>query len=148
MDNFFRELLMVRTSTTGLLGRSFAIIKKKLAEFLIAKYCARKCSVIKYGALETVRPGNICYGLEKNNSWINNSNMIEKLKSVIRCIPVHWNRPSKVKTGGSFLQENEKAGIEGVLRNEYGDCIFAFSVFDQARSNNEAEAMTVKIGVE
>ncbi|XP_060178282.1 uncharacterized protein LOC132608243 [Lycium barbarum] len=63
-----------------------------------------------------------------------------------------WNKPQagsiKINTDGSFDKRNGKAGIGGVVRNENGDFIFAFSIPVQARSSNQAEAIAARFGVD
>ncbi|KAH0689330.1 hypothetical protein KY289_016688 [Solanum tuberosum] len=55
---------------------------------------------------------------------------------------------NKLNTDGSFIHSTEKAGIGGILRDEEGDIIFAFSIPVQSNSSNMAEALAAKFGLD
>ncbi|XP_059315721.1 uncharacterized protein LOC132066424 [Lycium ferocissimum] len=82
--------------------------------------------------------------------WSNMCDYIERLKPVVKCLTVCWNKPDegklKLNTDGSFIRSNNKAGISGVLRNDQDDFIMAFSVFVDCFSSNHAEAMAANYG--
>ncbi|XP_075080244.1 uncharacterized protein LOC142165771 [Nicotiana tabacum] len=65
---------------------------------------------------------------------------------------VSWQKPAagrfKVNTDRSFLGNNSRAGIRGVMRNELGDLVMAFSIPIQFNNNNQAEAQAAKYGVD
>ncbi|XP_060211762.1 uncharacterized protein LOC132639326 [Lycium barbarum] len=82
--------------------------------------------------------------------WSNMCDYIERLKPVVKCLTVCWNKPDegklKLNTDGSFIRSNNKAGISGVLRNDQDDFIMAFSLFVDCFSSNHAEAMAANYG--
>nr|XP_033515645.1 uncharacterized protein LOC117280089 isoform X2 [Nicotiana tomentosiformis] len=70
--------------------------------------------------------------------------MVERLKAVVIWRQVNWIKPLpdmvKVNTDGSYVMETGRASIGGVVRNENGDLIMAFSIPIQSKSNNLGEA--------
>ncbi|XP_059292008.1 uncharacterized protein LOC132045445 [Lycium ferocissimum] len=84
-------------------------------------------------------------------NWCNCCDMIEKLSPVVKCIPVCWRKPEmgwfKLNTDGSFVDITNSAGIGGILRNEEGDLIMAFSISVDCESHNIAEALAAEHGI-
>ncbi|XP_070041366.1 uncharacterized protein [Nicotiana tomentosiformis] len=54
----------------------------------------------------------------------------------------------KINSDGSFIRTSRKAGIGGIARDNSGDFVFAFSIPIQANSSSQAEATTVRFGIE
>ncbi|KAH0644413.1 hypothetical protein KY284_032297 [Solanum tuberosum] len=78
--------------------------------------------------------------------WVQICTRIERYKPIVRWRQVVWTKPAtgriKFNTDGSYMQESiSRAGIGGVLRDDTGHLIMAFSVATQCKSNNQAEAM-------
>ncbi|XP_075111356.1 uncharacterized protein LOC142181751 [Nicotiana tabacum] len=57
-------------------------------------------------------------------------------------------RKLKINTDGSFDKQSGKAGIRGVLTNDKGEFIMAFSIPIICGSNNVAELRAIKFGCE
>lgn len=53
-----------------------------------------------------------------------------------------------MNTDGSFIMGTGSAGIVGVVRDEQGDLLMAFSIPVQSNSNNMTEALAAKKGVQ
>ncbi|XP_075084882.1 uncharacterized protein LOC142168120 [Nicotiana tabacum] len=53
----------------------------------------------------------------------------------------------KVNTDGSYFKETRRAGIGGIVRDQQGELIMAFSLFVKGKTNNIAEAMSTKMGI-
>lgn len=87
-----------------------------------------------------------------DESWANICNKVEKLRPIVRSATVCWKKPDsrrlKLNTDGSFDKNTNMAGIGGVVRNDRGDFIMAYFVPVHSQSNNQAEALAVKFGVE
>ncbi|XP_075076789.1 uncharacterized protein LOC142163404 [Nicotiana tabacum] len=64
---------------------------------------------------------------------------------------VRWLNPDrgwvKLNTDGSFLQREVKAGVGGVVRDEYGDIIMEFSTPAATQNHNVAEAQAALCGL-
>ncbi|XP_019260136.1 PREDICTED: uncharacterized protein LOC109238156 [Nicotiana attenuata] len=90
--------------------------------------------------------------LDTNGTWDNLCKLVEKLKLVVVCTPIHWNKPApgwiKINIDGSFIKASRKAGIGGIVRDSNGDFIFAFSIPIQANSSSKTEVIAVRFGVE
>lgn len=84
--------------------------------------------------------------------WCKLCEDIEKLKHVQRIIPIIWSLPEqgtfKVNTDGSYMENKGKAGIGGIIRNEVGDFIAAFSIPVHCSSNNMTEAFAARAGIQ
>lgn len=78
-------------------------------------------------------------------NWQHMCDIIEKLRPIVIWRQVAWSKPSdgrlKVNTDGSFFSGNGNTGIGGIIRNEAGDLLMAFSIPIQCNSNNQAEAL-------
>ncbi|XP_060202996.1 uncharacterized protein LOC132631439 [Lycium barbarum] len=76
---------------------------------------------------------------------------LERLTQSVKCTIVCWIKPNigmlKLNTDGSFFKDSNKAGIEGILRNEEGKMIMAYCMSVYCSSNNKAEALAVEYGV-
>lgn len=85
-------------------------------------------------------------------SWPQFCQTLERLRPVVICKQVQWIKPLegrfKLNTDGSFMGTNARAGIGGVVRNDSGNLIMAFSIPVQCHSNNQAEAIAAKYGVD
>ncbi|KAM3362308.1 putative protein isoform X2 [Capsicum galapagoense] len=53
----------------------------------------------------------------------------------------------KINSDGSYICENGRAGIGGLVRNSHGDLLMAFSIPIYSNSSNMAEAMATEFGV-
>ncbi|XP_060202921.1 uncharacterized protein LOC132631356 [Lycium barbarum] len=53
----------------------------------------------------------------------------------------------KLNTDGSFCSATDRAGIGGILRNDKGDFIMAFSYSVDCETNNHAEALAAEFGI-
>ncbi|KAF5470444.1 hypothetical protein F2P56_010958 [Juglans regia] len=69
-----------------------------------------------------------------------------------RCKTITWNRPStgwvKLKTDGSSLGNPGASRIGGIIRNNHGKLIHAFSSFIGIGSNNRAELLSLLHGLQ
>ncbi|KAF5454807.1 hypothetical protein F2P56_024444, partial [Juglans regia] len=69
-----------------------------------------------------------------------------------RCKTITWNRPSagwvKLNTDGSSLGNPGASGIGGIIRNNHGNLIHAFSSFIGIGSNNRAELLALLHGIQ
>nr|XP_009765572.1 PREDICTED: uncharacterized protein LOC104217121 [Nicotiana sylvestris] len=65
---------------------------------------------------------------------------------------VIWEKPPtgrvKINTDGSFRKESGKAGLGGIVRDDKGDLIIAFSLTIRGSSNNCTEVMAAKLGLQ
>ncbi|XP_075086341.1 uncharacterized protein LOC142169044 [Nicotiana tabacum] len=90
--------------------------------------------------------------IDTNGTWSNLCTLMEKLKPAVVCTPVRWIKPAlgwiKINSDGSFIRTSRKAGIGGIARDNSGDFVFAFSIPIQANSSSQAEATTVRFGIE
>jgi len=63
-----------------------------------------------------------------------------KLYPIPRITIVLWNKPGigtfKLNTNDSFLKANNMAGMGGILRNDDGDIVMAYSIPTRCSSNN------------
>ncbi|XP_060192177.1 uncharacterized protein LOC132621786 isoform X2 [Lycium barbarum] len=84
-------------------------------------------------------------------TWLNYCEKIEKLIPVLKVVSVCWARPPnewmKLNTDGSFCSATDRAGIGGILRNDKGDFIMAFSYSVDCETNNHAEALAAEFGI-
>lgn len=53
-----------------------------------------------------------------------------------------------MNTDGSYMEGKSKAGIGGILRNAAGDFIAVFSIPVHCSSNNMAEALAARAGIQ
>ncbi|KAM3344484.1 hypothetical protein P3S68_024193 [Capsicum galapagoense] len=53
----------------------------------------------------------------------------------------------KINSDGSYIRENERARIGGLVRNSHGDLVMEFSIPIYSNSSNMAEAMATEFGV-
>ncbi|PHT59258.1 hypothetical protein CQW23_01621 [Capsicum baccatum] len=79
--------------------------------------------------------------------WFQICSRIKRYRPIVRWWQVVWTKPMTGRitfnTDGSYIQESTSiAGIGGVLRDDIGNLIMAFSVPIQCKSNNQVEAMT------
>lgn len=87
------------------------------------------------------------------NHWPHLCDIVEKLKHNIICKQVVWNThppPTgwvKINTDGSYSAESGKVGIGGLIRDVYGNLIMEFAAPATCASNNMAEAIAAKFGV-
>ncbi|KAH0689250.1 hypothetical protein KY289_016608 [Solanum tuberosum] len=83
--------------------------------------------------------------------WISFCDTLLRLRPCPKSIIACWKFPTagtlKLNTDGSFISTNESVGMGGVLRNEKGDFVLAFSCPIRCASNLEAEAMAAKHGM-
>ncbi|XP_070057487.1 uncharacterized protein [Nicotiana tomentosiformis] len=83
--------------------------------------------------------------------WAMYCDIMLQLQPVQKITIVTWNKPEKgslkLNTDGSFIKENGKAGMGGILRDDKGDLIMAFSVLTQGKSNNYIEAQATWFGI-
>lgn len=83
--------------------------------------------------------------------WINLCDKMMKMQPIPKCIVVCWQKPEtctlKLNTDGSYIIQTGKAGIGGILRDENGECIMAFSCPITCSSNNVSEALAAEFGV-
>nr|XP_033513221.1 uncharacterized protein LOC117277902 [Nicotiana tomentosiformis] len=83
--------------------------------------------------------------------WVNFCDNMMKLQPIPKAISVCWNKPKhgviKVNTDGSFIHCNGKAGLEGVVRNDQGDLIMAFSIPSRCSNNNMSEAQAAMFDI-
>lgn len=77
---------------------------------------------------------------------------VEGLKPIPRHTLVYWGKPKKgwikINIDGSYLLDNGKARIGGIIRNWDGELIMTFSCSVKCHSNNMCEALTAKFGVQ
>ncbi|PHT79507.1 hypothetical protein T459_17559 [Capsicum annuum] len=78
--------------------------------------------------------------------------LIRKLRPIPNWKIVCWKKPMtgrvKLNTDGSYLHDSGKAGIGGIIRNEFGDLLMAFAVSVVCNSNNMAEILATSYGVD
>ncbi|XP_070056771.1 uncharacterized protein [Nicotiana tomentosiformis] len=83
--------------------------------------------------------------------WAMYCDTMLQLQPVQKITIVIWNKPEKgslkLNTDESFIKENGKAGMGGILRDDKGDLIMAFSVSTQGKSNNYIEAQATWFGI-
>lgn len=53
-----------------------------------------------------------------------------------------------MNTDGSYFKETGRAGIGGIVRDEQGELIMAFSLSVQDKTNNTVEAIATKMGIQ
>ncbi|XP_016496731.2 uncharacterized protein LOC107815630 [Nicotiana tabacum] len=98
------------------------------------------------GAISKIKPS-----WDNHHPWPDLCQRIEKLKPMQSWSQVLWSTPNhgyiKVNTDGSYIRENNKAGIGGIVRNNNGDLIMAFSKDVQCDNNNTAEALAAEFGM-
>ncbi|XP_070049508.1 uncharacterized protein [Nicotiana tomentosiformis] len=84
--------------------------------------------------------------------WVNSCDNMMKLQHIPKAISVCWNKPKhgaiKVNTDRSFIHGNGKAGLGGVVRNDQGDLIMAFSIPSKCSNNNMAKAQAAMFGID
>ncbi|XP_070045631.1 uncharacterized protein [Nicotiana tomentosiformis] len=84
------------------------------------------------------------------NTWGELCDIVERLRPTPKWKIVKWiklpNGIVKINTDGSFVRE--KAGIGGIVRNEQGKMIMAFSMPISCSSNNQEEAVATKFGIQ
>ncbi|XP_060210288.1 uncharacterized protein LOC132637170 [Lycium barbarum] len=89
---------------------------------------------------------NIDFG----GNWISTCATAERIKPVQKCTPICWKKPQpgkfKANTDGSFCSTSKRAGIGGILRDEHGKMVMAFSIPVECESSNHAEALAVEFG--
>ncbi|XP_059301947.1 uncharacterized protein LOC132053868 [Lycium ferocissimum] len=85
------------------------------------------------------------YIWKANGSFSWNKSSAHTYKGLTELLPV--TNVFKLNIDGSYYKNTEKDGIGGVVRNEYGDFIVAFTIPVQCSSSNQAEAMAIRFGV-
>ncbi|XP_019233381.1 PREDICTED: uncharacterized protein LOC109213985 [Nicotiana attenuata] len=88
---------------------------------------------------------------DNHHPWPDLCQRIEKLKPMQSWSQVLWSTPNqgciKVNTDGSYIRENNEAGIGGIVRNSNVDLIMAFSRVVQCDNSNTAEALATEFGL-
>ncbi|XP_047271026.1 uncharacterized protein LOC107877522 isoform X1 [Capsicum annuum] len=86
-----------------------------------------------------------------NNNWPEFCLENERLRLIQRIRQVTWQMPSvgtlKINSDGSYIHENGRDGIGGLVRNSHGDLLMTFSIPIYSSSSNMAEAMAAELGV-
>nr|XP_016487427.1 PREDICTED: uncharacterized protein LOC107807533 [Nicotiana tabacum] len=89
------------------------------------------------------------YGLKL--PWNSFYDTLTRLRPGYKSMVVRWYKPErewvKINTNESFLQGEGKVGLGGVIRDEYGDIIMAFSISVIAKNHNIAEAQAALVGL-
>ncbi|PHT68921.1 hypothetical protein T459_28408 [Capsicum annuum] len=71
-----------------------------------------------------------CKLFEDSYTWIYICQTEERLEPMVSCKIVTWTRPIEVRfklnSDGSFLRNNQRAGIGGVIRNAKGALVMAY----------------------
>ncbi|KAF3648648.1 hypothetical protein FXO38_11542 [Capsicum annuum] len=71
-----------------------------------------------------------CKLFEDSYTWIYICQTVERLEPMVSCKIVTWTRPIEVRfklnSDGSFLRNNQRAGIGGVIRNAKGALVMAY----------------------
>ncbi|XP_075096436.1 uncharacterized protein LOC142174525 [Nicotiana tabacum] len=84
------------------------------------------------------------------NTWGELCDAVERLRPIPIWKIVKWMTPPngkvKINTDGSFTRE--KAGIRGIVRDDQGTMIMAFSMPISCTNNNQAEALAAKFGIQ
>ncbi|XP_070040914.1 uncharacterized protein [Nicotiana tomentosiformis] len=120
------------------------------------KWWDKKSSNVVHKTMLQITPLMICWelwkqSLESLNQWPIICDTVERLKPLQSWRQVVWNKLQEgcvqVNTDGSFLKDNDIAGICGIVRDNNGDFIMAFSISIKFKSNNMAEAMATEFGV-
>ncbi|XP_075080074.1 uncharacterized protein LOC107778956 [Nicotiana tabacum] len=90
--------------------------------------------------------------INTHSHWYKNCEMIEDLKPIPIWKSVLWEVPPsgflKLNTDGSLNKQNGKAGIGGILRDEEGGFVMAFSMPIICNSVSEAKLKAIKYGCE
>ena len=85
-------------------------------------------------------------------NWESLINLVDQCKQQYKITMVRWNTPNegkyKLNTDGSALQESGKIGGGGILRDQQGKLIYAFSVPFVFGTNNIAELKAALYGLE
>ncbi|XP_060203436.1 uncharacterized protein LOC132631752 [Lycium barbarum] len=83
-------------------------------------------------------------------NWISTCETAERIKPMLKCTHICWKKPNtgklKINTDGSFCKVSKKDGIGGIIRDEEGKLVMAFSIPIECGSSNFAEAMAVEFG--
>ncbi|KAK4706503.1 hypothetical protein R3W88_033939 [Solanum pinnatisectum] len=83
--------------------------------------------------------------------WTEVIDLIESCKHDVKVTSVIWKNPStnryKLNTDDSALHNPGKIGGGGILRNEFGDIIYAFAIPLGEGTNNQAELQAASYGL-
>ena len=86
------------------------------------------------------------------SSWSKLINIVEHCKHQYNIVLVRWNKPNlgnyKLNTDGSALQNSNKIGGGGILRDHQGKIVYAFSIPFGFGTNNIAEIKAALYGLE
>lgn len=84
--------------------------------------------------------------------WISLCEKLETWRPIATWKKVIWEKPPngrvKINTDVSFRKESGKASLGGIMRDDKGDLIMAFSLTIRGRPNNCIEAMAAKVGLQ
>ncbi|XP_055800361.1 uncharacterized protein LOC129869765 [Solanum dulcamara] len=85
------------------------------------------------------------------NSWKELVLLVEKCTNEVNVSTVYWRKPSahmvKLNTNASALHNPGKIGGRGLLRNNQGDLLFAFSTPFGEGTNNQSEILAAIFGL-
>ncbi|WMV28762.1 hypothetical protein MTR67_022147 [Solanum verrucosum] len=83
--------------------------------------------IIREAAISTALPN-----CDTTGTWAEFCARIERYKPIVRWRQVRWMKPEigkiNANTDGSFINENSRVGIGGIIRDATGNLIMAFSV--------------------
>nr|XP_009773024.1 PREDICTED: uncharacterized protein LOC104223309 [Nicotiana sylvestris] len=124
------------------------------ARFISNKYCVRSHLVSKQLAPGDSHAWNHVLkirNIAENYIVWQLFDLLTRLQPVHKSMVVLWKRPDrgwvKINTDGSFLQGEEKTVLGGVIRDDQGDTIMAFSLPYNAENHNIVEAQAAWIGI-
>lgn len=89
--------------------------------------------------------------MDRGLQWPALCEKIERLQPIRIQKQVIWEFPPifivKVNTDGIYIKESDRAGIGGIVRDNRGDLIMAFSVPVTSTSNNMIEELAIEFRV-
>ncbi|WMV30207.1 hypothetical protein MTR67_023592 [Solanum verrucosum] len=171
------DLAVWTLNTNGLFSVSFVwnSIREKKEKTKINTYSWQKnipfkCSILLWRAIRGKLPTNeklSRFGIEPSEchcchspvfpyiswplGWSKLCTLIEKCTHDIKVTVVQWIKPpdrwAKLNIDGSALTNPGSIGVGGILRNHFGDIIFAFSVTLGEGTNNQDEVEAAIFGL-